>query len=41
MPATENLITSSAALEALYDAPTWAAVAKEMDTLIAPYRAIH
>jgi predicted pyridoxine 5'-phosphate oxidase superfamily flavin-nucleotide-binding protein len=39
MSVTENLVTSVAALEALYDAPPWAAVAKETDTLIAPYRA--
>ena len=39
MSTTENLVTSIAALEALYDAPAWAAVAKETDTLIAPYRA--
>src|SRR5262245_40084362 len=39
MSMTENLVTSVAALEALYDAPRWAAVAKETDTLIAPYRA--
>jgi uncharacterized protein len=39
MSITENLVTSVAALEALYDAPPWAAVAKETDTLIAPYRA--
>src|SRR5262245_22310838 len=39
MSITEKLVTSVAALEALYDAPPWAAVAKETDTLIAPYRA--
>jgi uncharacterized protein len=39
MSITENLVTSVAALEALYDAPPWAAVAKATDTLIAPYRA--
>ena len=39
MSITENLVPSVAALEALYDAPPWAAVAKETDTLIAPYRA--
>jgi uncharacterized protein len=38
MSLTENLVTSVAALEALYDAPPWVAVAKETDTLIAPYR---
>src|SRR5262249_32796020 len=36
---TENLVTSIAALEALYNAPAGAAVAKETATLIAPYRA--
>src|SRR5262249_39508857 len=35
----ENLVTSVAALEALYDAPAWATVTKETETLIAPYRA--
>jgi hypothetical protein len=39
MSTTENLVTSMAALEALYDAPTWAALAKETDSVIAPYRA--
>jgi hypothetical protein len=34
MSITENLVTSVAALEALYDAPPWAAVAKETDTLM-------
>jgi hypothetical protein len=36
MSLTENLVTSVATLEALYDAPPWAAVAKETDTLIGP-----
>ena len=35
----ENLVTSVAVLEALYSAPAWAAVAKETEALIAPYRA--
>jgi len=35
----ENLVTNVAALEALYNAPAWASVAKETETLIAPYRA--
>ncbi len=35
----ENLVTSVEELEALYDAPNWAALAKETDRLIAPYRA--
>jgi len=39
MSTPENLVSSVAALEALYDAPAWAAVAKEAETLIAPYRA--
>jgi PPOX class probable FMN-dependent enzyme len=39
MSTTENLVTSVAALEALYDVPAWAALAKETDTVIAPYRA--
>src|SRR5947208_15236372 len=40
MSTTENLVTSIAELEALYDAPGWAiALAKETDSLIAPYRA--
>ena len=40
MPPTKHLVTSIAALEALYAAPAWAAVAKETDRLIAPYRAL-
>src|SRR5436309_673860 len=34
-----NPITSEQALEALYDEPGWAAIAKESDRVIAPYRA--
>lgn len=39
MSTSENLVTSVAALEAIYDTPRWAAVAKETDSVIAPYRA--
>jgi hypothetical protein len=37
MSLTENLVTS-VRWKPLYDAPPWVAVAKETDTLIAPYR---
>jgi len=39
MSTSQNIVSSVAALEALYGPPTWAAVAKETDSLIAPYRA--
>src|SRR5215471_21382111 len=39
MSMLENLVTNVAALEALYNAPAWASVAIETETLIAPYRA--
>jgi len=39
MSASEDVVTSVAALEALYDAPIWASLAKETETLIAPYQA--
>ena len=39
MSTTANLVTSIAELEALYDAPSWAALAANTDSLIAPYRA--
>jgi PPOX class probable FMN-dependent enzyme len=35
---SHNLVTTVEALEALYDRPAWAAIAKECDTLIAPYQ---
>jgi hypothetical protein len=35
----DNLVTSMEALERLYAAPGWAALAKETDRIIAPYRA--
>jgi uncharacterized protein len=37
---SDHLVTSIAALEALYEAPAWAALAKETDRLIAPYCAL-
>jgi len=39
MIATDKFITSVEALEALYEKPAWAAVAKETDTLVPAYRA--
>ncbi|HZP75964.1 MAG TPA: MSMEG_1061 family FMN-dependent PPOX-type flavoprotein [Pseudolabrys sp.] len=39
MIASEYLVTSASALDALYDAPPWAAIAKETETLIPPYQA--
>jgi hypothetical protein len=35
----DNLVTSMEALERLYAAPGWAALAKETNRIIAPYRA--
>jgi len=39
MSATEHVVASIAALDNLYGVPSWAALAKETDSLIAPYRA--
>src|SRR5437870_5128780 len=39
MSIANNLVTSEVALEALYDEPGWAALAKESDRIISPYRA--
>jgi PPOX class probable FMN-dependent enzyme len=39
MSTAEHIVGSIARLELLYDPPTWAALAKETDELIAPYRA--
>lgn len=39
MSAAEYVVGNVARLEGLYDPPAWAAVAKETDELIAPYRA--
>jgi PPOX class probable FMN-dependent enzyme len=36
---TEHLVTSPAALDAIYDAPGWVALAKETERLIPPYQA--
>jgi len=39
MSATDHAVGTIAALESFYDPPAWAAIAKETDSLIAPYRA--
>ncbi len=39
MISDEHLVTSAAALDAIYDAPGWVAIAKETETLIPPYQA--
>ena len=39
MSTNEHAVGSIATLEGLYDSPTWAALAKETDRIITPYRA--
>jgi PPOX class probable FMN-dependent enzyme len=39
MSTAEYVVGNVARLEGLYDSPTWAAIAKETEELIAPYRA--